>query len=153
MAHKCITSGQLCLSGIFTFSAKCGAALRNATCLGRASIVFLAPALAGPAAASSEIAPTSSASANISVSVAPTYGLRNDGSPVQAHAGAGQAPLCMATNGQPMLLPILLIQSDTGPSMETIRRIPWCGPGRADAELVAKPGAGGPSTLIIVRPE
>lgn len=119
--------------------------------------VCLAISLTGPAAASGDIAPTSSTSVNISVSVAPTYGLGGR-RPAQARGGPGPARLCMASNGPPTLLPIMLVRSGPGGSTEAAQPLAWCGSAGGAAEQVEQveqgaAGAPGASALLIIRPE
>ena len=59
---------------------------------------------------------------------------------------------CLATNGEPMTLPIRLVETSSNEQeVEATNRLAWCGDARADHwNDVAKPKRAG---MLIIRPE
>jgi hypothetical protein len=140
-----LTIGHFTLSGAFTLAGKCRARPgHGAACLAAAAAALLAAAPARAAARDASIGPTSSASVEIRVSVAPGFGLKRFDGPFST-AGGG---ICIATNGQPTLLPVMLIM-DPGAVDPAAERHPlaWCHPGGHELEAGAGRGA------LIVYPE
>lgn len=76
-------------------------------------LCLLIVGLAGPAPARPEIGPTSSVSLKISLSVAPRYGLGAGKPQLKAStlAPGAVASSCLATNGGPITLPVMLVWS------------------------------------------
>jgi len=116
-----------------------------------ASLLFLA--LAEPAAANPRIGPTSSASVEISVSVAPSFKLASSAS---ARQELKTATYCIATNGEQMALPVLLVQANSGealdPSAGTANPLPWCNAnGRPHDQAYAEDRMR--RGLLLIRPE
>jgi hypothetical protein len=161
MIQTSITYVRPWLSVLFTLWGKAGprphgiAATMAKTA---ALLLILAPV---PAMARSEMGQTSSATIGISLSIAPKFGLGIPRlqTPILEHAAAGPGALCMATNGRPTLLPILLVRSPAGKAMagnaekESAQPLGWC----ASGSDIDAPRAGGEwkglSRLLIVRPE
>jgi hypothetical protein len=94
-----------------------------------AAASLLLVAMAVPAAANPRIGPTSSASVEISVSVAPSFKLASR----EPLLGDSKKPAnyCIATNGEPMALPVLLIQMDDGSGRDQAANpLSWCEAGK-----------------------
>jgi hypothetical protein len=131
------------VSGPFTPTGKRGSRPRRARWIA-AAIGFL---LAAPLAAHPQTGSTSSASVGISVSVAPSFKLKP--SEEAAQNGAGY---CIATNGEHLSLPVLLVDPSGGQqSAGAASALPWCGAGQA--ELRDDATTLKPAGLLIIRPE
>lgn len=131
------------VSGAFTATAKIGSQSRHA----RWVVAVAAALLAAPIAAHPQTGSTSSASVGISVSVAPSFRLMSN-EPAAQH----EADYCIATNGQQLTLPILLVDANgSQQATDPASALPWCGVGqgkfRDDAKRPRPPG------ILIVRPE
>jgi len=119
-----------------------------------AASLLLLFAVAQPAAAHPPIGPTSSASVEISVSVAPSFKLASNASASQEPKAA---PYCIATNGEQMALPILLVPASNSEARDSsggnANPLGWCG--RDDGLQVsqARTGDGMPAGLVLIRPE
>ena len=114
-----------------------------------------APAIAGP-----NIGPTSSAKIGISLSVAPRFTLAAAAPTLRAARSGEAGRLCIASNGQPMLLPVMLVRlpMDGLPvsqvAGERVERLQRCDAARLD--LLEAPQAsefGEAPALLIVSPE
>lgn len=150
MTREIVAARQPWFSGRFAFSGNGRAGLRVPAQL--AGVAFVALLLTGPAPARAEIGPTSSASVDIHVSVAPKFGLRVNTRQAKDTAASGR--YCIETNGKPVALPILLIQSGAGQSADTGQLLPWCGSESSVAGGNSEPSAGGRAPrLFIIRPE
>jgi hypothetical protein len=104
--------------------------------------------LSAPVAAQPQTGSTSSASVGISVSVAPSFKLMPDGPTVKNDAG-----YCIATNGEQMTLPVLLVEASGGAQAAGVSNpLPWCDAGHAasqdDDAKTRKP-----AVTLIIRPE
>jgi len=143
----------------FTLCGKAGA--RRHRIAGEAAAVLLLMLTPVPAMARSQMGPTSSATVGISLSIAPKYGLRVSSlqTPVPKLSTAGSGGLCMATNGQPTLLPILLVRSRAGKSVaehagkESAEPLGWCASGSKIDAPIASGEWKGMSGPLIIRPE
>ena len=120
-------------------------------CQGAVAASLLLWTFAAPAAATG---PASSASVGISVSIAPSFRLASSGPTLQPSTGrAAGASYCIATNGKPLSLPILLVQASGSQPAETANPLPWCddGIGRQPDQRVAENPRD--FRLLIIRPE
>lgn len=127
-----------------------------------AAAALLLLALADPAAARApHSGPTSSGTVNISVSVAPKYELKAGGPAIHAlpPGASASGTFCIATNGQPTVLPVLLVSASAGPAgagrtaAETSVPLAWCDPD-GGTPPAGRLGMGGePPALLIIRPE
>lgn len=101
--------------------------------------------LTAPLAAQPQIGSTSSASVEISVSVASSFRLKPSEEP--ARNGAGY---CIDTNGEQLFLPVLLVDPSGGQqSAGVASALPWCNAGQEPPHVGAPTQTG----LRIVRPE
>ena len=118
---------------------------------------LLVLALVEPAAARGRSGRTSSAEIRISVSVAPKFGLGN--APLlESRPNASGPNFCLVANGQPTLLPILLVrpapgQGDLTPDGERSTALAPCGPDGQMASGVTAPIDAGAPALMLSRPE
>ena len=153
------TGGKSCLSGLFTLRGKPRTVARGEPSRLKAIGAAFLLASAEPAAARPQIGPTSSTSIRISLSVAPQYRLATDDPSLRTLGLAGEGGRsCLATNGQPTVLPVLLVrmnaaQTGSAPTNEPAERITWC-----ESDNEARPTAGravdrGQSGPLMIRPE
>jgi hypothetical protein len=140
-----LTIRRLYLAGAFTLAGKRRARPHHvAACLAAAGAALLLPALARAGAPGAPAGPTSSASVEIRVSVAPGYGL----SGIRGSSSTAARGLCIATNSQPTLLPVMLVmEPEAGNSAVDRRQLAWCNPGDSKVE------AGAGRRVLIVSPE
>lgn len=154
MTHESYSCGHQTLAGRFTFFSKGRAALHRITALfGAGGLLLLA--LTGPAVARSEAGPTSSASIEISVSVASRYRIEPIGTGTLRPGNPAAGPFCMATNGQAPPLPIRLVRAVDGPNAgeRELGLLPGCDGGDRTSQAEAKGIAGMAAGLFLVRPE
>ena len=143
------------IAGAFTQNGKRG----NPPCAqhvwpGFAAASLLLFAVAQPAAANPPIGQTSSASVEISVSVAPSFRLASNASADQEPKAASY---CIASNGEQMALPILLVPANDNEVRDSsganANPLGWCG--RDNGPLVgqARTEDRTPAGLVLIRPE
>lgn len=162
MSQICLIRAKSCVSETFTISGKPRTPHLTGARRGRTSSLILLLVMATPVHARPQIGPTSSASVEISLSVAPNYALRTEEPAIRIpESGAsGSGIFCIATNGQPMPLPIMLVRplagqaEADGTATEWTIELPWCGAGGAAVPAPADQGndAMAPGAFII-RPE
>jgi hypothetical protein len=120
--------------------------------------VLVAP---GAAHAGPETGSSSSASVDISLSVAARYGLQASGAGSQGSSlrEAGPSQFCIATNGQSTPLPVMLVWPSAGQGPQGDRRqeetavqLSWC---QMSSNPQPMNGPGGPMAFgpFIIRPE
>jgi hypothetical protein len=152
MTHDTASRNKPGLSGAFTSRGKRGAStwFKGAWPGAAAFLLFLT--LATPAAADPQLGPTSSASVGISVSVAPGFRLAPTISMLEETNIS--AAYCIATNGAPTALPILLVQPNDGDAGDRpANRLPWCEAGKDPPQGQARAEVSSPAKLLIIRPE
>lgn len=161
MTQKGHTRAQSGASSQFTFLSKRWARPRLGSGLAAgAGAILMLLALPDQVAARPQIGPTSSASIKISVSVAPRFGL-GAGAPAihdmeSATAGAGR--FCLAVNGRPTDLPVMLVWPSTGQTSpvhmgkERVEQLIPCNSARAP-EAADRQVDTSASGLLIIRPE
>lgn len=136
-------------SGEFTLNAK------SRSRYWAASLVL--PILGTPAGALSPMGPTASHTVEISLSVAPRFGIETARPAAQLGRSAAGDSYCMAANGRHPALPILLLRSTRvgadAAGGEIAELLPRCLPDEP-LQRASVPAAGnGGTTLLIVRPE
>ena len=127
------------ISGGFTFPAK------------RRVIGFCLLLLAGPSLARPEAGPTSQASIDISVSVAPEY--RLEASEPTALGWDWATSFCLATNGSPSILPVKIVRPHSGSDRESAEELGWCRSGGRLSGAGIEPDKARGLGLLMIRPE
>lgn len=155
MASQCFTGSQSTLAAGFTFRGKRRLTRKSPAPARRTLSIVLSFLLVAPADARSELGSTSSASVRISLSVAPKYALGITRPPIEAPTPVGSRTWCLATNGQAMTLPVLIIRSGPGqPSQDDGYPLGSCSSDTTSVRASTLEGGGGiEPRLFIVRPE
>jgi hypothetical protein len=140
-----LTISRLSLAGAFTLAGKRRAKRHHvAACLAAAAASLMLPSPGRAAARAASVGPTSSASVEIRVSVAPQYRLKS----VPASSSTAVRGLCIASNGPPTLLPVMLIsEADAGNAVADRHQFAWCDAGSEGIE------AGTAERALIIYPE
>ena len=153
MANDTARYRTLDLSDTFTPKGKRGTLpwIPN-TGLGAAASFLVLLTSTTPAAANTEVGSTSSASVGISVSVVPSFRLAST-EPL-LDKSINPAGYCIATNGEPMTLPVLLVQANDGKvSDRSANQLPWCDAGTGRQQDQTDANYRKPLRLLIIRPE
>jgi hypothetical protein len=140
-----LTIGRLSLARAFTLAGKRRAKPHYvAACLAAATASLMLPSAGRAAARAASVGPTSSASVEIRVSVAPQYRLNS----VAASSSTAVRGLCIASNGPPMLLPVMLVlEPEAGKAVADRHQLAWCDAGSKAIEVVTAERA------LIIYPE
>ena len=154
MTHDKASRSQFGIAGAFTQNGKCGKLPVQDVWPAAAATSLLLFAIAQPAAANPPIGPTSSASVEISLSVAPSFRLASNASAGQERKAA---PYCIATNGEQMALPIMLVPANDSEARDSsggnANPLGWCG--RDDGAQVSQARTEDRTRagLVLIRPE
>ena len=143
---------RLAFSGMFTAKGKRGTSrwIQGAWPSAADSFLLLLT-LTMPAAAKTQVGSTSSESVGISVSVVPSFTLASS-EPLDK--SINPASYCIAINGQPMALPVLLVQANDGNANDrSADPLPRCEAGKGGPLHQTHVNDRERLRLLIIRPE